>query len=93
MWPAGPASIDVDLVELYATVVDRRGRPVDGLDRVDFRVKEDGKAQSLVRFERVTDVPIFAGVVLDTSGSMGTTTLEDARAAVIALVEADREAW
>lgn len=62
--------IDVQLVELYTAVSDRRGRPVDGLAREDFRVYEDGVEQSVRRFERVQDMPIYAGVLLDTSGSM-----------------------
>jgi Ca-activated chloride channel homolog len=80
--PENAASIDVDLVELYATVVDRKGRPVDGLTREDFRVQEDKKPQDLVRFERVTDVPIFAGIVLDTSGSMTEELPEAVRGAL-----------
>ncbi len=62
--------IDVQMVELYTTVTDRRGRPVDGLQRDDFKVYEDGAEQSVRRFERVQDLPIYAGVLLDTSGSM-----------------------
>ncbi len=62
--------IDVQLVELYATVTDRRGRPVDGLTRDDFKVYEDGSEQTVRRFERVENLPIYAGVLLDTSGSM-----------------------
>jgi Ca-activated chloride channel family protein len=62
--------IDVQLVELYATVTDRRGHPIDGLTRDEFKVYEDGAEQSVRRFERVKDLPIYAGVLLDTSGSM-----------------------
>jgi VWFA-related protein len=51
--------------------VDGRGRPVEGLDRSDFKVYEDGVEQEVRRFELVKDVPIYAGVLLDTSGSMG----------------------
>ena len=62
--------MDVDLVELYTSVLDRRDRPVDGLSRRDFRVFEDGEPQEIRRFERVRDLPIYAGVLLDTSTSM-----------------------
>ncbi|HVR11209.1 MAG TPA: VWA domain-containing protein [Thermoanaerobaculia bacterium] len=68
--PSGGERIDVQLVELYTTVTDRRGRPVDGLAREDFRVYEDGVEQTVRRYERVQDLPIYAGVLLDTSGSM-----------------------
>jgi Ca-activated chloride channel family protein len=62
--------IDVDFVELYASVLDRRGRPVQGLEARDFAVSEDGVRQEIARFERVTGLPIHAAVVLDVSASM-----------------------
>ncbi|HEY4575217.1 MAG TPA: VWA domain-containing protein, partial [Thermoanaerobaculia bacterium] len=62
--------LDVQFVELYTSVVDGRGRPVDGLGKDDFTVLEDGTPQQIRRFERVSDVPIYAGILLDTSGSM-----------------------
>jgi VWFA-related protein len=63
--------VDVQFVELYTSVVDGRGRPVDGLAKGDFTVLEDGERQEVRRFERIEDVPIYAGILLDTSGSMG----------------------
>jgi Ca-activated chloride channel homolog len=63
--------VNVDLVELYTSVVDGRGRPVEGLAKDDFAVFEDGVAQQVRRFERVEDVPVYAGILLDTSASMG----------------------
>ncbi|MES1242556.1 MAG: VWA domain-containing protein [Acidobacteriota bacterium] len=63
--------MDVQFVELFTSVVDGRGRPVEGLGRDDFKVFEDGVEQDVRRFELVKDVPIYAGVLLDTSGSMG----------------------
>ena len=74
--------VDVELVELYTTVVDRKGRPVEGLTRDDFAVREDGAAQELRRFELVRDLPIWAGVVLDTSGSMQEELDDAVRAAL-----------
>lgn len=61
----------VQFVELFTSVVDSRQRPVEGLEKDDFRVFEDGVEQQVRRFELVRDVPIYAGVLLDTSGSMG----------------------
>ncbi len=71
------AEVDVDFVELYTSVLDRKGRPVDGLTKKDFRVTEDGAEQSISRFEKVNDLPIYAGILLDTSGSMA-EELDDA---------------
>ncbi len=62
--------VDVQFVELYATVLDRTGRPVQGLSRDDFQVAEDGKRQQILRFEQVRDLPIHAGILLDVSASM-----------------------
>ncbi len=62
--------VDVQFVELYASVFDRTGRPVQGLKQADFRVTEDEKPQQIVRFEQVRDLPIHAGILLDVSASM-----------------------
>ena len=62
--------LKVEFVELFTTVVDRRGRPVEGLTKDDFVVREDGVEQQIRRFELVKNVPIYAGVLLDNSGSM-----------------------
>lgn len=61
----------IQFVELFTSVVDGRQRPVEGLAKDDFKVFEDGVEQQVRRFELVKDVPIYAGVLLDTSGSMG----------------------
>ena len=62
--------IEVELVELYATVTDRSGALVDGLGAADFRVFDNGKPQQVSKFELMRDLPLTLGVVLDTSGSM-----------------------
>jgi Ca-activated chloride channel homolog len=63
-------AVDVHTVELYTTVVDRSGRPAEGLSRDEFRVREEGVEQTVRRFERVDDLSIYAGVMIDTSSSM-----------------------
>ena len=75
-------TVDVDFVELHATVADRRGQPVNDLRAEEFELLEDGRAQELRRLERVADVPIHAGVLLDTSGSMAEVIQEVERAAM-----------
>ncbi|HSS75640.1 MAG TPA: VWA domain-containing protein [Thermoanaerobaculia bacterium] len=62
--------VDVQFVELYTSVVDGKGKPVQGLKKEDFSVAEDGAPQQVRRFELVKDVPIYAGILLDTSSSM-----------------------
>lgn len=68
--PPGLDEIEVQLVELYASVIDRQGRPVADLGVGDFTVAEDGVAQEIVRFEHVRNLPIKAGILLDVSASM-----------------------
>lgn len=62
--------IDVRLVELFTSVVGKRGIFADGLTRADFEVREDGEPQEISRFEQVRDLPIHAALLLDTSLSM-----------------------
>ena len=63
-------NVDVQFVELFTTVVDRAGEFVEGLSPEDFSVSEDGIGQDIRRFETMRDLPIRAGLVLDTSLSM-----------------------
>ncbi|MGB6362887.1 MAG: VWA domain-containing protein, partial [Thermoanaerobaculia bacterium] len=68
--PGGMDELRINFVELYTSVVDRRGQPVDGLVEESFVVLEDGIEQQVARFERVRDRSIHAGVLLDSSTSM-----------------------
>lgn len=45
---------EVELITVDAVVVDAAGRPVSGLTKDDFVVKEDGKPQSIASFEAFT---------------------------------------
>ena len=79
--PAFTESLEVDLVELYTTVVDGQNRPVTSLAESDFTVFEDKRRQELAKFELVEDLPLTLGVVIDTSGSMETSLGEARRTA------------
>lgn len=61
--------VDVDLVVLHTTVVDRSGRLIGELGEKSFRVFEDEVEQKLALF-RNEDVPVTVGLVLDNSASM-----------------------
>ena len=78
--------IDVQMVEIYATVHDRQGRPVLGLEEAAFTVLEDGRQQELRRFEWVSDLPVHAALLLDVSASME-DSLETVTAAAHNFVE------
>ncbi len=60
----------VNLVEVYATVTDQRGEPVDGLSAADFRVTEDGSNQAISAFA-AGEFPLAIAIGLDRSFSMG----------------------
>jgi Ca-activated chloride channel homolog len=60
---------DVDLVVLYASVLDEHGNFVPSLQESNFKVYEDKVEQKLSVFRR-EDVPLDVGLVVDNSGSM-----------------------
>ena len=62
-------SVDVNEVVLHATVLDKKDRIVNDLNQSDFRVYEDGVAQTLSHFSHA-DIPVTMGIVIDDSGSM-----------------------
>lgn len=62
--------VKVNLVELYVLALDRNKRPVHDLELPDFSIAEDAVPQQPHRFDRVTNLPIHAGVLLDVSASM-----------------------
>jgi VWFA-related protein len=65
----GSIKVNVNLVVLHTTVLDDRGKFVDGLKEDNFRVFEDKAEQKLSLFKR-EDVPVSMGLVVDNSGSM-----------------------
>jgi len=60
---------DVDEVLLNCAVVNEKGQPVMDLSRGDFRVWEDGVAQTTTSFLH-HDQPVSLGILVDNSGSM-----------------------
>ncbi len=51
----GTLRVDVDLVTIEVVAQDKKGRPLVGLKREDFRLLEDGKEQQIVTFDAVTE--------------------------------------
>jgi VWFA-related protein len=64
------SAIDVDTVEVYTAAIGGDGRPVLDLKEDDFVVREDGRPQTLRRFEKVNNLPLQVGLLVDTSASM-----------------------
>src|SRR5581483_4481301 len=61
--------INVELVVLHATVLDRKRRPIAGLGQANFQVYEEGVLQEIESFSH-EDIPVTVGLVIDNSGSM-----------------------
>ena len=62
--------VDVNLVELYVVVTDDKGRPVRGLNKESFRIREEGREQEIDTFSDASDLPITLGMAIDSSASM-----------------------
>jgi Ca-activated chloride channel family protein len=85
--PSYRFGLSVDAVHLAATVVDKKGRLVTGLEEGDFVVYEDDVPQELAYFARGTDAPVDIMLLVDASGSMDMVSkVANARNAAIQLV-------
>jgi VWFA-related protein len=67
--PPGQIRIQVNLVNLFATVRDKHKAIVTGLKMDDFQVFEDGQPQEITNFSADSNLPITLGILMDTSGS------------------------
>ena len=72
--------VNSTLVLIPVTVTDSLNRFVLGLDKQDFVVSEDGVQQKIAQFSG-EDAPLSVGILVDTSGSMG-SKLDTSRKAV-----------
>jgi len=67
---SGPSfSVDVRVVEVYATVFDEHGRYIDGLVQETFEIRDEGRPQPIVAFGGTSD-PLACAILLATTGSM-----------------------
>jgi VWFA-related protein len=85
-------NVDVDIVQVTATVTDGRGNFIRGLPRSAFHVFEDGQPQRISHFES-EDVPLDLLTALDISSSMTAampTLKEAAKAFLTAVPSKDR---
>jgi Ca-activated chloride channel homolog len=62
--------MDVGLVNVFVSVTDKAGAPIGGLDRDDFQLFENGKAQKIAVFERDTSAPLAIVLSVDLSASV-----------------------
>jgi len=67
--PEALIRVDVQVVNILATVRDKDGRLVNSLTKDDFEIYEDGELQDIQYFGRQTDLPLTIGLLVDTSVS------------------------
>jgi Ca-activated chloride channel homolog len=61
---------EVNLVDVLATVLDRRNKLVPDLEKSDFKVSDDNAPQEIRYFSKQSDLPLRIGMLLDTSNSI-----------------------
>ncbi len=79
----------VQVVEVYASVVDGNGEPIRGLRQDQFTVREDGQVQAISTFIE-GDFPLSVAVAIDRSWSMAGEQLALAKDAARTLLGALR---
>jgi VWFA-related protein len=77
--------VDVNVVNLLATVHDHDGRIVSDLTKDDFILEEDGKPQEIRYFTRQTDLSLIIGLLIDTSMSQRNLIEEERKASYMFL--------
>src|SRR5512146_2766533 len=61
--------VDVNVVNLFFNVKDKRGALIPALTKTDFQVFEDGKPQTIKYFSAETNLPLTLGILIDSSAS------------------------
>jgi VWFA-related protein len=80
---AGQIRVQVNLVNLFATVRDKKTKKIiNTLEQGDFKVTEDNTEQKITAFSRESDLPITLGLLIDTSGSERDTLGAEQEAAI-----------
>jgi VWFA-related protein len=62
-------SAGVKVVNVFATVRNKKGEIVKDLEKEDFTLLEDGRPQTIRYFTRQSDLPLTLGLLVDTSMS------------------------
>jgi VWFA-related protein len=67
--PISTMRVDVNVVNLFFNVKDKRGALVPDLNKNDFQVFEDGKPQTIKYFSAESNQPLTLGLLIDSSVS------------------------
>ena len=61
--------VNVDVVQLFFNVKDKKGGLIPNLAKEDFEIAEDGKPQTIKYFTAESNLPLTLGILIDASGS------------------------
>jgi VWFA-related protein len=61
--------VNVDVVQLFFNVKDKKGGLIPSLTKDDFQIFEDGKSQTIKYFTAESNLPLTLGILIDASGS------------------------
>jgi VWFA-related protein len=66
---AATLKINVNVVQLFFNVKDKKGALIPSLAKNDFQIFEDGKLQTIKYFAAESNLPLTLGILIDSSGS------------------------
>src|SRR5579863_6061345 len=66
---AATLKVNVNVVQLFFNVKDKKGALIPSLTKDDFQILEDGKLQSIKYFAAESNLPLTLGILIDSSGS------------------------
>src|SRR5438552_1164811 len=61
--------VNVNVVQLFFNVKDKKGALIPNLTKDDFQILEDGKPQTIKYFTAESNLPLTLGMLIDSSGS------------------------
>ena len=67
--PRETLKVNVNVVQLFFNVKDKKGVLIPNLTKDDFAIAEDGKPQTIKYFAAESNLPLTLGILIDSSGS------------------------
>lgn len=78
--PVFTEEVEVNVVNIYVTVVDRKGAPVTGLTAADFRIEEGGEPMEITNFSAIGTAEVGIAGEAPPAGSAPESSLSPAAA-------------
>src|SRR5258708_3664666 len=67
--PTETLKVNVNVVQLFFNVKDKKGTLIPNLTKDDFQIAEDGTPQTVKYFNAESNLPLTLGIMIDSSGS------------------------